>query len=241
VAQNIAGNIRVWNDTELLYNQAIALHKKNLVTCKGNEVHIPVLKLAKAKPLATVAYEIIREYGFSPAQTGELVKLLDSSSGSYIQSHSHQILKNRAWLIISPLDESEQALILVHEGEQTKLFNTHRLDLKPFPPGAAMATKNPNVEMIDAKELRYPLLLRKWKAGDYFYPLGMPKKKKLARFFIDQKLSILDKENVWVLESDKRIIWVIGYRLDHRFRITDTTTHAARLSIRPPGTGEQHQ
>jgi tRNA(Ile)-lysidine synthase len=227
--QNLAHNLQRFAETEVLYKQAVDLHKKKLLEPRGNEIHIPALKLKKVMPLHTITYEIIKDYGFSPQQTGEVIALLDSDSGKYVQSSSHRIIKNRNWLIITPLQTKEADNILVENTGTPIEFALGQLILKD---GTGAIPDNRLVAALDSKHIQFPLLLRKWKQGDYFYPLGMPRKKKLARFFIDQKLSLADKEKVWVLESDKKIIWVVGMRIDDRFKITGSTRSVLKIELR---------
>lgn len=244
VINNLSDNITRFRDVEVLYQQAIDVHKKKLLEFKGNEVHIPVLKLKKAVPLSTLVYELAKPYGFSAAQTQEIVHLLDSESGRYVAAAAYRIIKNRNWLIIAPVVAEAAKHVIVEEQDKLVEFavGSLRLELRAtsVEPNSANALSGQgfrasgnDIAFIDMKELHYPLLLRPWKAGDYFYPLGMKKKKKVARFLIDQKLSKTAKETVWVLESNRRIVWVVGMRIDDRFKITDSTSTVIKIEFTP--------
>ena len=235
VKDNLQNNIERFGEVEILYQQSIDRHKKNLLEINGNEIHIPVLKLKKSKPLKTILFEIISKYGFSPNQVNEVKAILDSESGKCIFSATHRIFKNRSWLIIAPSNSIEAKNILINENDdeipfqggilrmKNENFSRFSTDLLHF--------RGENTALLDASSITFPLLLRRWKTGDYFYPLGMKHKKKLGKFFIDQKISITDKEKIWVIESDKRIIWIVGMRLDNRFKVSENTKQILRITV----------
>jgi len=230
VQENLLQNIRRFSEAELLYNEAVNARKKILLFNKGNEVQIPVLKLKQQTPLATVVWEIIKAYDFTAAQVNEVIKLLDApNNGSYIASATHRIIRNRQWLIIVDHSHADAITIPVEKDDTHIAFDQKQLSIQQLTTLPDIPASS-DVAALDASQLTYPLLLRKWKQGDYFYPLGMKKKKKLSRFFIDNKLSPTAKEKVWVLESNKRIAWVIGYRIDDRFKITPATKNISLLS-----------
>ena len=231
--ENLTANINRFRDTEILYEQAIALHKKRLIEYRNHEAYIPVLKLQKAVPLKSIVYEIVKDYGFSSGQVEDIVSLLDAETGKFILSATHRILKNRNWLIISPLQADQSTMFLIEEDMREIIFNDGSIKLrkKKYDTDKSSFSKLPAIANFDLKAIRFPLILRKWKAGDYFYPLGMTKKKKLSRFFIDQKLSLADKEKVWVLEMNKKIIWVVNYRIDDRFKITASTKETIEIAF----------
>ena len=232
VEDNMMDNLQRFREIEILYQQSINLHKKKLLEQKGNEIHIPVLKLLKAEPLSTTVYEIIKDYDFTAYQTEEVIALLQSESGKYIQSHTHRVIKNRNWLIISP-NETKQAENILFEPEHAHIdFVQGKLEIKTLPQTTNHKLQTINsIAELDADEIKFPLLLRRWKQGDYFYPLGMKKKKKLSRFFIDIKLSLTQKEKTWVIEMDKKIIWVVGLRIDDRFKITGKTKNILQITL----------
>ena len=231
VEENLINNIERFREIDILYTQAINLHRSKLIEEKGKEIHIPLLKLLKVTPVKTVLYEIIKDYGFTAHQTDEAMKLLTSDTGKYISSQTHRIIRNRGWLIITPVNTQEAHHIIIEETDETIGYVEGDLTFKKLQKTPKEIVQHSTTTVIiDSTKLEFPVILRKWKQGDYFYPLGLqkklsgkPGKKKLSKFFIDQKISLSEKETIWVLESNKKIVWVINKRLDERFKVTPQT------------------
>ncbi|RYY67458.1 MAG: tRNA lysidine(34) synthetase TilS [Chitinophagaceae bacterium] len=230
VKDNMLRNADRFREINSIYQSAVEKITAALVFKQGDEYHIPVLKLQKTEAMPSIVFEIIKDYGFTSHQTEEVIKLLQSETGKYVQSPTHRILRNRKWLIISALQQEEDSIQLIESANSCIYYRHGKLMIDKTSTLSAII-EDPGVAQLDAGELSFPLLVRKWKTGDYFYPLGMPKKKKVGRFLSDLKLSANQKQNVWVIESDKKIIWVIGYRIDHRFRIKNSTKEIITITL----------
>lgn len=223
VEDNILHNAQRFGDIENMYHYTIEAAKKKVVIVKGEEIHLPVLLLQKYTFYRTLIWEILKEYGYSSHQAEDVVTLLKSESGKWVDSSTHRVLRNRKWLIVAPKKIGATQHIVIESVEDKVTFHQQALQFSFLPIEQYKGNKDTMVEYLDAAEIQFPILLRKWKQGDYFYPLGMDKKKKLSKFFIDNKLSLNDKENVWVLEMNKKIIYVVGMRIDNRFKISPST------------------
>src|SRR6185503_12471968 len=141
--ENLLHNIERFKDAEMLYQQAIQLHKGKLLEYKGNEIHIPVLKLLKAEPLSTIIYEIIKDYGFTAHQAVEVIHLLKSGSGRFISSTTYKIIKDRKWIIISPNNTSEASNILIDEHDSKIIFENGQLEIIKIEKGeSSLSTEN---------------------------------------------------------------------------------------------------
>lgn len=223
IERQLEQNINRFSEAGILYDQAIDMHRKKLVEIKGEEAFIPVLKLKKSVPLASICYELFKRWNFNFEQSQQIIRMLDSESGKMISSATHRLIRDRKWLIISPLEVDKPSLILIENDQRLIETKDFSLKLKLLNVNDHTLSPDPVIASLDATHIIFPLVLRPWRQGDYFYPLGLNKKKKVSRFLIDQKIPLHEKEKIWVLESDKKIIWVVGMRIDHRFRITSST------------------
>ena len=219
-------------EAEQLYNNAIASKKKKLLQPRGKDYYVPLKLLERYEPIHTICYELFRTFGFAASQVNAILQLRYSETGKYITSASHRIIRNRDFLIVTALQPAATDMLLIEQlpadittGDKTFHFSVSDKAPSHF-------TSN-HIACLDMDKISFPLILRRKKAGDYFYPYGMGlKKKKVSRYLTDGKLPLHEKDKVWILESDKRILWIAGHRTDERFKITSRTKQFLVVELR---------
>lgn len=236
VLENLAGNTLRFADAEMLYLESISKYRRKLIEKRNADWYIPVLKLRHVKPLSTILWELIKPFGFHPAQLDDVMHLMDAETGRFVSSSTFRIIRNRSFLIITALEPVDSTYVLLQQEDQAVTVAGFQLKKKHaafHEPDMERIRQLPPTEIcVDEAALEFPLMLRPWKTGDYFYPLGMQKKKKkVSRYLIEQKIPLHEKEKVWVLESNRKIIWVVGMRADERFKITSNTVNCLYFSV----------
>ncbi|WP_017732585.1 tRNA lysidine(34) synthetase TilS [Nafulsella turpanensis] len=168
--------------------------------------------------------ELLAPWGFSYVQARNIWQASrqeGTTSGKIMDSPTHRLNIDRAQLIISPKSLQEYQSLEIQEGETPVQYTDWQFTFETKPAEGYQIKPDRLLAALDKDKLKYPLKLRKWKAGDWFCPLGMNKKKKLSDFMIDEKIPLNLKERVLVLTSGESIAWIVGYRIDNRFKLTD--------------------
>lgn len=216
--------------SEALVDDYMAIVFKNVVTQKDLSYLLSVEKLRELPHSYNLLYELLSPFGFTDFQS--ISNLLDAENGKQIFSRSHILIKERENLILNSLSAEDKinSEMLISE-ETTEIKSPLNLVFEKV----KFRTKTDrNIIYVDQAALDFPLILRKCKQEDYFFPFGMKGKKKLDKFFKDEKVSLMDKEKSYVLCSIDRIIWVIGYRADDRFKINEKTSTILKISLKTP-------
>jgi len=220
---NLAGTAAIAEDA------VTSLYQRMFVR-KGDEIHILVNDLLQIKDEKTLVFELFRRHNLTPAQCDELTELLSSSTGKVLLTDDLRIIRDRDKLILAPAKKDNVASYIFNNKEEifgSGLFN-----------GSASADvagikidADPRHAFLDSALVTFPLVYRKWEAGDRFSPLGLKGMKKVSDFLVDSKISLSEKEKVMVLVSGDDIIWVAGYRIDNRYRITEKTGKVFMISL----------
>lgn len=194
---------------------------------EGDAIYFDLKQLKRLANYKSYLYQWLNEFGFKAWD--DVYDLVESQSGKQVFSTDYRLLKDRDSLILSPLN-------LENENQEYMIENTQRqinipLNLS-FSKVAEISIVSNTAIFVDEDKLQFPLVLRHWKEGDSFQPFGMEgKSKKLSKLFKDEKLSLIEKENTWLLCSNNQIVWVIGIRQDDRFRIDNTTKNLLKIQI----------
>lgn len=215
-----------------IVNSHVSEIRASLIDEKENYLLYNIPALKKLKKNRTLIFELFRIYGVTNSILPDLLKIIDGKTGGQVLTETHRIIKNRKDLIVSGLLQNNDQVITITNEEEFIKFSAVQSVKKISTGDSFEIPSDPHIACLDYSKLSYPVTIRKWMAGDYFYPLGMKQKKKLSDYFIDRKYSIIDKENIYVMESGGKIFWIIGDRIDNRFRISSSTDTALIIKTR---------
>jgi tRNA(Ile)-lysidine synthase len=212
-------------DSQDLIYDALQRFQDEAVMQKDDQTMINIEKLLQFQNPKAYLYAFLSPFGFTAWE--DIFQLIQSQSGKWVDSPSHRLLKNRATLLLTRSKIQENECFYVNNEQEVLNFP---LKLR-FSHVSSLGESNANTIFVDLELVTYPLLIRKWQIGDRFFPLGMNGSKKLSKYFKDEKMSLHDKEQTWVLCSNNEIVWVIGKRFDRRFQVSNTTKLILQITL----------
>ncbi len=223
--QNFLKTQEFLNQTAYVTEAHIESLKEQIFVSNDDVIRIDIKKIKELTPIKYYVHALFNDYNFK--EWDNVIDLLTAMSGKEIYSKTHKLVKNRDYLLLSKIESEENSSYKVQKN-CTFLKEPIQITIREV---KALEQVTSDTLYVDKKTLKYPLVVRKWEEGDYFYPLGMKGKKKVAKFFKDEKIDIISKQKQWLLCSDNKIVWVIGKRADDRFKITDATKSILKFEV----------
>ena len=214
-------------EAQAMVEDATIMIYQQVATEIENEIHFDIEKLTKLPNYKSYLYQWLKEFGFSAWD--DIYDLITSQSGKQVFSDEFRLLKDRHFLILSPMNEIDATEEYFIDENQKEVNLPIKLSFcnKDYKPN----TDN-SIIFVDGDKLKYPLVLKRYEKGAVFQPFGMNgNSKKVSKLFKDEKLSLLQKENSWILYSDNEIVWVVGIRQDERFKIENTTINSLQIAL----------
>jgi len=217
IQQTVKYEMRILEGVSQIYAAKVEEVRKDLTQEKNGIVQFEITALIALNPFHNYLYELLAPYGFYTVEA--ISKALHGQSGKQFFSLTHQLVVDRENIFISLLNKENEVFEIT---QQTRSL-VHPLEIIFKVTSDKTIIYDNNIAQLDINKLKFPLTLRKWKEGDKFMPLGMKKFKKLSDFFIDNKFSIIDKQEQWLLCSGFDIVWVLGFRIDERYKLETNT------------------
>jgi tRNA(Ile)-lysidine synthase len=229
--RNALKTIANLHETGQLFQQRLSEIKASVYSEDDQGAMIHIEKLLNMSPLRTILFELLRPFGFQAEQTDDIIDSLGRESGRKFFSDGYRLVKDREYLLISSFRSKLDKVFYIEE-DCTKMNYPVHMTVEKFERTHDFRfSTHPQIVDLDLDKLVYPLILRHWNEGEYFQPLGMTGLKKVSDFFIDEKYSIPEKENAWILASGNQLVWIVGKRLDDRFKITSKTKRILRIRL----------
>lgn len=213
--------------SQSLVKDASMIVYKIVVEEQDDFLKINLNELLKLPNYKAYLYHWLKKYGF--AAWSDIAELVYAQSGKQVFSEEFSLLKDRNYLILSPKKETELEEVILIQKEENQVNVPLKFE---FCNVDDITISDANCIFVDEDKIQFPLMLRKWQESDYFYPLGMKGKKKLSKYFKDEKLSLVEKSKIWLLCSNKQIIWVIGMRQDERFKVETNTNNILQIRLK---------
>lgn len=227
-------NIYRVREAEKIFRESVEKIRTKQVKTGKIRTLVSIEGIMHLNPLTTYLFELLSPFGFNYPVVCEISNSLSEEPGKQFFSTTHRLIKDRDHLIITSLPTNKTAL-----PESSEFLITEKAKLVSVPVKLSLRKMandpdfridpSPEVANLDLHKITFPLALRKWKKGDAFIPYGRNHRKKVSDFFTDCKLSIDLKENVWILCSGEKIVWIVGHRIDNRFRITPKTKQVLQI------------
>jgi tRNA(Ile)-lysidine synthase len=225
------------NDYETLTNQQVEVIKKKCYSEKNGIAEIKLGFIKTQKAGQTILFHLLKEFGFNSDAVKNVLDV--NETGKQFFSESHRVVTDRKSLFIVPKNVERENYLSFDSFPKQIVFNNYKMQCTLVPIQELNIKPSDRYAYFDADKMEFPLLFRYYKEGDYFYPFGMSKpktpgkagKKKLSKYFKDEKFSLLDKENTAVLFSGEKLIWLVGHRIDDRFKVTEKTNSVLKVLI----------
>mgnify|MGYP001572914357 FL=1 len=212
----------------LLEDYMLEVEDRVIESIQEDQIIYNIDKIQSLNNSKAYLFQLLKTYNFTDWK--EISSLMNAQSGKQIVSSSHRLLKNRSQLILSKLNQTETTSISIDASQSLVSIPNKAFDLK-MEVVTSIGPKEQDVVYLDFKSLKFPLTLRNWTPGDYFCPSGMHGKKKLSKYFKDEKFSLIEKENTLIIYSGDAVVWVIGRRADQRFIAIETSPKILKISI----------